>query len=194
MIIDYFPVLMAAGTILLALLTFWAGSSSSNQARRSLSDSIESMARRIAKLEEEDAKKWERINALERKLVKRESLIRELYTGAIAIINQLKQADISPVWDVPKSIETWLEDGDPAMGGVDTRISDLADMIDQHFNDQELRTMCLELGVVYENLEGVNLTGRVQSLVTYFERRGTVDSLVEYCMMERPGVYGWPII
>jgi len=186
---------MAAAIVLLALLTFWAGSSSSNKTRRSLLDSIDSMADRITKLEAEDAKKWEKINLLERQLVKRESLIRELFTGAVAIIKQLREAGIIPVWEVPRSVREWAESGGTNLSsGVDTRISDLVRMIDQHFNTEELRTLALELNVDYDNLEGATKAGRVASLVTFFERRGKVDDLIEYCLSKRPGVYGWPII
>lgn len=190
---DYFPVFLAAAIAILALVNFLAGVLSTNHGRRDLLDSIESMASRIAALEEEDLNKWKKIATLERKLVRRESLIRELYAGAVAIIRQLEEAEIIPIWIVPEVIENWANGTDTA-SGVNTRTTDLVHMIDRHFNEEELEAMAFELGIDYDNLAGATKMARVTSLVTYFERRGQVDLIVEYCIETRPGVYGWPII
>lgn len=190
--IDLFPLFLAAAVIVLAALTFWVGSSSSNQARRSMSDTLEKMATRIARLEEEDRKKWEKIDSLERQLSQRGALIRELYNGALAMLRQLKEAGIPPAWAISRELDYWANGPGPL--GVNTQAAELTRLIIRHFNDQELRELCLDLDLNYERLQGATIDARAASLVTYFERRGQLGVLINYCIDNRPGVYGWPII
>lgn len=188
---DFIPAAMALALIAVALITYWVGSQNSDRARGSLINSIDRMADRIVRLEEEDRKKWEKITELERRLVRRETVLRTIYRGSLALMAQLAEAGLAPVWTPPDSVKRYY-DGDHL--GIDTRTTDLVTMIDRHFNAEEIETMALDLGLDYDNLKGATKRAKIASIVTHFERRGFVDSLIDYCIENRPGVYGWPII
>jgi hypothetical protein len=49
------------------------------------------------------------------------------------------------------------------------------------FDENDLRDMCLELGVDYDDLSGAGQGAKVRELIVYFERRGRTDELVAAC-------------
>jgi hypothetical protein len=59
------------------------------------------------------------------------------------------------------------------------------------FNIDELKTLCEDLTVNYENLAGEGLNAKVREIVTYFRRNGRLIDLVDYCRRQRPNVE-WP--
>lgn len=61
----------------------------------------------------------------------------------------------------------------------------------QHFNLQELNSLCFNLGVEYEDLEGTTLSEKTQQLVTYMKRRDVLQQLVDEVKKFRPRV-DWP--
>lgn len=60
----------------------------------------------------------------------------------------------------------------------------------ESYNLEEIKTLCLELGIDYENLEGQNKAGKIRELITYLNRRGQLLKLVEKCTVDRPE-YPW---
>ena len=59
-------------------------------------------------------------------------------------------------------------------------------LIGQHFNEDELRELALDLGLDYEDVAGAGKKAKVQELVLYFERRQLLDELVEVARERRP--------
>ncbi len=53
------------------------------------------------------------------------------------------------------------------------------EMLIKYFNDSELRTLCFELNVEYEDLGGASRSGKALELVTYCERHGLTPRLEE---------------
>jgi hypothetical protein len=62
----------------------------------------------------------------------------------------------------------------------------LRQTITDYFSDGELRNMCFDLGVEYENLPGDSKPDRVRELLVYLERRGRIRELVRTCIRDRP--------
>lgn len=54
------------------------------------------------------------------------------------------------------------------------------------FNDGELRTLCFDLGVDYDNLPGDGKENKARELISYCERHGNVVELVNRCIEVRP--------
>ncbi|MGD9099713.1 MAG: hypothetical protein PVF45_04480 [Anaerolineae bacterium] len=65
-----------------------------------------------------------------------------------------------------------------------------------HFDVEELRTLCYDLGVDYDDLRGEGRTNKARDLVTYMERRGRLSELIETCSRRRPHVswQGWTVV
>ncbi len=63
---------------------------------------------------------------------------------------------------------------------VDTRR--LRELIDKHFNDDEVRTLCMDMPEIkYDNLAGGNKIGKIRELILDSERNGYLHELVKYC-------------
>jgi formylglycine-generating enzyme required for sulfatase activity len=54
------------------------------------------------------------------------------------------------------------------------------------FDEEELRTLCFDLKVDYDDLRGEGRAGKARELVAYFERRRRIRELVAYCRRIRP--------
>ncbi|KAA3664293.1 MAG: hypothetical protein DWQ04_06535 [Chloroflexi bacterium] len=67
----------------------------------------------------------------------------------------------------------------------------LRKLLIHHFNIAELRVLCFDLGVDYEELEGTTKTTKMQDLILYLERRGELPLLIDAVREARPGV-NWP--
>ena len=56
----------------------------------------------------------------------------------------------------------------------------LRDAIDQHFNLQELKNLCFDLGVDFDNLRGDTKIGKIQSLIIHYLELRKSDELIAY--------------
>ncbi|MCI0399092.1 MAG: toll/interleukin-1 receptor domain-containing protein [Chloroflexi bacterium] len=81
--------------------------------------------------------------------------------------------------------------GEGAGRAVEERVR-LQDVLVRYFNDSELRDLCFELSVEYEELPGEGKRDKARELVAYFERRrpGGVQTLAEYVRGKRPQAFG----
>ena len=55
-----------------------------------------------------------------------------------------------------------------------------------YFDEEELRTLCSDLGVDYDSLRGEGKAAKARELVTYCERRGCIPKLLRKCIELRP--------
>jgi hypothetical protein len=64
-------------------------------------------------------------------------------------------------------------------------------VLQQFFNEEELKTASFSLAIDYDSLEGQGKVNRARELVKLCQRTGRLDSLVQYVRQERPHV-AWP--
>lgn len=64
----------------------------------------------------------------------------------------------------------------------------LREKISYHFNVGELKNLCQDMNIAYENLAGEGLEGQVRELIAYCERHGRLDTLIAECKRRRPNV------
>jgi len=57
-----------------------------------------------------------------------------------------------------------------------------------YFNEEELRTLCFDLDVRYDNLPGEGAAGKARELIAYLERHGRVNDLLQVGRLQRPDV------
>jgi hypothetical protein len=67
--------------------------------------------------------------------------------------------------------------------------TELRDILVTNFNDGELRDLCFDLGVEYENLGGEGKSGKARELVAYCQRRERLPDLEAACRRLRPGAF-----
>lgn len=67
--------------------------------------------------------------------------------------------------------------------------TELHRILDAYFDESELRLLCFELEVEYENLQGKTRAGKAMSLIVYLERRGyTPEHLIDRCRQMRSNI------
>jgi len=59
----------------------------------------------------------------------------------------------------------------------------------QAFDDEELKTLCFDLGLDYDALRGDGKDARARELVTWHERRGALMALVRAVQKQRPNQF-----
>lgn len=67
-------------------------------------------------------------------------------------------------------------------------LSELHTTLARRFNDGELRTVCLNLGVEYEDLPAVGRADKARELLEYLNRRQRIPDLVRLCRHQRPDI------
>lgn len=75
---------------------------------------------------------------------------------------------------------------------MDSDSSNLLALINQHFNRDELRSLCFDLGINFEEVpSGLSKTGEVRELILLFARQNRLNEMVAYCSKVRPHI-SWP--
>jgi hypothetical protein len=64
----------------------------------------------------------------------------------------------------------------------------LRERLIQYFDEEELRTLCSDLGVDYDSLQGKGKEAKARELVAYLGRHGRIHALIEMCIRLRPHV------
>ena len=68
------------------------------------------------------------------------------------------------------------------------RLRELRQQLEAAMDDEELATLCYDLGVDYENLKGNNKQARARELLLHCERTGKLSELTELCRAMRPNL------
>jgi hypothetical protein len=68
---------------------------------------------------------------------------------------------------------------------------ELRQLLERHFNEEELRTLCFDLGIDYDALPGTGKAGKARELVAFSDRRGRIEELIALGAQMRPRV-PWP--
>jgi formylglycine-generating enzyme required for sulfatase activity len=120
--------------------------------------------------------RWQWVNLYEAKGYER--LMRALRTRAEALGISLSPVQAQPA-HTPHPVE-------PVSREQPDR-AELRQKLAEHFNKEELRTLCFDLGIEHENLPDAK-DGMARELVAYCERQGRIPDLVAACQRLRPKV------
>jgi hypothetical protein len=79
----------------------------------------------------------------------------------------------------------------PSHGRDPTReqMVELRRKIVEHFNDEELRTLCFDIGADYESLPAQGKEGKARELIAFQQRLGRLADLIAACHAARPNVH-----
>jgi hypothetical protein len=99
--------------------------------------------------------------------------------------NRLEAASLPPPPSVRPGKPTDLPEETVASTSESLR-SRLRQGLSDLFSEEELRTLCFDLGVDYENLPGSGKIGKAREIVAYFERRSSIPQLITQCRRLRP--------
>ena len=67
-------------------------------------------------------------------------------------------------------------------------LTGLRRILDEHFNDGELRTLCFDLDVDYDDLPGTAKADKARELINYLKRRKDIPHLVRVGKQQRPDI------
>ena len=65
-------------------------------------------------------------------------------------------------------------------------LSDLHRQINKYFNLEDVRSLCFELGIDFDNVAGENKSGRIRELILQMARREELQQLIDLLRQERP--------
>lgn len=71
------------------------------------------------------------------------------------------------------------------------KLTQLRKLLIQHFSLDELRVLCFDLGLEYEELPGDTRTTKMHGLIEYLQRRGELSRLLNEVIDHRPNL-AWP--
>jgi hypothetical protein len=122
-------------------------------------------------------------------------IIYDLLEGVMSLRAQLKGVEIDPVWEPTERVKRWLMDhngiGLPFVETNWSRLVKLQGVMEEAFNDSELRDIAFHFNISYDNLTGSTLRDRIRELILHLERRNRIDELIRLCKQLRPNVE-WP--
>nr|HMT21651.1 hypothetical protein [Promineifilum sp.] len=72
------------------------------------------------------------------------------------------------------------------LGNGEVNLGQLRRALDDGYNDSELRDLCFELGIDYEDLPGDGQGAKARELVLFAKRHSQLAQLVEHVMRNRP--------
>ena len=67
----------------------------------------------------------------------------------------------------------------------ETQLQKVREFLSEYFDGEELRTLCFDLGLAYEDLPGEGKAGKAREAVAYFHRRGRMSDLLQKLQEER---------
>lgn len=73
-------------------------------------------------------------------------------------------------------------------GPITRFLRNLLVILDQHFDDEDLRTLCFYLGVEYDNLAAVGKVNKARELIVHLQRREHLPRIVQLGREMRPTV------
>ncbi len=73
------------------------------------------------------------------------------------------------------------------MAPIEVRGTDIHKSINELFDEEELRTLCFDLGQDYDSLRGEGKAGKARELVAYLHRHGRIGELLDIIIRLRPG-------
>jgi hypothetical protein len=80
------------------------------------------------------------------------------------------------------------ETGEPTATRFSTDVSRLHRLLSGHLDLEEFRTLCMDLGIKYDNLRGEGLSARMRELVLHLDRRNALERLTDWLRQNRPDV------
>ena len=98
---------------------------------------------------------------------------------------------LSQLYETVHDLESWQRWNRQQEPDAIERLKKLRDCIVDHFTLSELRTMCFDLGVSFEELEGETISDKARELVLLLNRLGRCPELVDYCRQQRPNAQPW---
>ncbi|MCW5880545.1 MAG: hypothetical protein KIS91_06395, partial [Anaerolineae bacterium] len=72
------------------------------------------------------------------------------------------------------------------MNEASTLKQELKTVMDKHFTQEEIRDLCFDLDVDYDNLAGETKAGKIRELILYMARDGRLEDLIKRVRRMRP--------
>ncbi len=78
---------------------------------------------------------------------------------------------------------------DSALSGLNVDSVQMRQVLTEKFNDQEVRNLCFDLAVDYDDLPGLAKGDKARELILFCVRHDRLQELVELCRRLRPSVF-----
>lgn len=107
---------------------------------------------------------------------------------AVSLDNTLR---VQRLYESPLLTADLIAHSQPQTMGKGKSLGDLARLVNQTYNLEELKLLCEDLSLDYENLPGETRIGKTLSLVQHAQRHGHLPELIGTCSRQRLRL-AWP--
>ncbi len=126
-------------------------------------------------------------------VLNRHSSGNEQIAGAIKLVGGLMSAALT-IYSAVTIVQTvlagrgnFVSDGALQLSKLDSaKMNVVHEWLDTYFDKDELRDLCFDLDIDFEDLEGTAQTHKARELVEFYARRGELDRLEAIVKEERP--------
>jgi hypothetical protein len=120
----------------------------------------------------------------------RDAAVTALFYLASGIALKTFEATVLP--DIQRKYQAWVKKRNRCRKGdvlaEQAYRTKLCQLLSTHFDEEELRTLCFDLGIDYDDLRSEGKANKARELVAYLERRGRIPDLVAIGKRLRPHV------
>jgi hypothetical protein len=106
----------------------------------------------------------------------------------LGLVIEAEPAQVKRDEDAPKIDAPWPTGSAGKTAPIRNLGSELLQNLDKHFSEEDLRTLCFELGVDYENLPAQGKAGKARELIRHLERAGRIADLIDLGRKRRPKI------
>lgn len=117
-------------------------------------------------------------NTLRKRIAELEKEMMDFRTSMARVLSEL--------YATVHELERWQRWNQQQEPEAVERLKAMRDCILVHFNLSEFKTLCFDLGLDYEELEGETIGDKARELVLLLNRTGRCPELVTYCREKRP--------
>ena len=176
-----FGVIVAVAAQLYVALTY----TSSSRVMRELTQTLEQLSGHVRGVEADNAVLRGKVRQLADRVDRALDVVVELVGGIGDLRQQVIDLGGDPIWEAPSNIWQVIGEKQPRQPRQANE-RQLYQLIGEHFNLDEIRELCADLGIIYELLSGDTRLAVAISLVDYAQRHNLVDRLVDLVMQKRP--------
>jgi hypothetical protein len=113
----------------------------------------------------------------------------QMWQAILEKIGEQKESiDMETLDAVRSSMQRWVEEASSNASLQEIDLSRLRNLMDETFSDEDLRDLCLDLRVDYDNLPARAKRGKIQELILLLQKQGRLPELPERCRQLRPRI------
>ena len=110
----------------------------------------------------------------------------QMWQAALENVGKKERIDLDVLEQAKRVMLRWLEETRLSSPEQTINLKRLANLLNETFNDNELRSLCFDLDEDYDNIDGQTKRNKIEELVQKLKRQGRLPELMEQYRRLRP--------